>query len=109
MQTDRRTQLVLEAIKRKAEEILPAGSRIRLFGSRARGDARDDSDWDIHILIPGDERLSSELRGDLCYPFELLGWDLNEDFNVLMHTFPGWEKRAFLPLYHNIETDAIDI
>ena len=28
--------------------------RILLFGSRARGEARPDSDWDLYVLVDGD-------------------------------------------------------
>lgn len=52
---------LIEAIKSKAAEILPKGSRVALYGSRARGDARPDSDWDIHILVPGNEKLPLDL------------------------------------------------
>lgn len=100
---------VIEAIRKKAKEILPSGSRIRLFGSRARGDNRVDSDWDIHILIPGEEKLPPSLRSDLCYPFEMMGWEMDEEINILIHTFPGWQKRSFLPLFKNIETEGIDL
>ncbi len=51
---------LLDAFKRKAAEILPTRSRLTLYGSRARGDARPDSDWDLHILIPGNEELPSQ-------------------------------------------------
>ena len=44
MQNTQREITVLNAIKLKAKEILSEGSKIRLFGSRARGDAREDSD-----------------------------------------------------------------
>lgn len=33
------------------EEVLPLGAHAILFGSRARGDARHDSDWDVLILL----------------------------------------------------------
>ncbi|MBX5468196.1 MAG: nucleotidyltransferase domain-containing protein [Firmicutes bacterium] len=34
----------------------PEVDRIILFGSRARGDARPDSDWDFLVILPSRER-----------------------------------------------------
>ncbi|WP_053958157.1 nucleotidyltransferase domain-containing protein [Sulfobacillus thermosulfidooxidans] len=33
----------------------PEVNRIILFGSRARGDARPDSDWDFLVIMPSDK------------------------------------------------------
>ena len=43
-------RVVLEEAGRLEVEV----DRIILFGSRARGDAREDSDWDIMVVIKGD-------------------------------------------------------
>ena len=42
---------VLEHIENTVRDIMPLDARILLFGSRARGDARPDSDWDILIIL----------------------------------------------------------
>ena len=97
------------ALKDKCSEILPKNSRAVLFGSRARGDFRDDSDWDIHIMIPGDEILSLEEIGKYARPIEELGWEFNEIFSVLVYSHAGWKKRHFLPFYKNVENDKIVI
>ena len=42
------------------EEVTQAGYQVRqvfLFGSRARGDARPDSDWDLYVVIDQDPGL----------------------------------------------------
>jgi len=40
--------------KRRAEAALPGRvARVVLFGSRARGDQRADSDWDVAVFLTG--------------------------------------------------------
>lgn len=96
-----------ELLKTKASEILPKGSRLALYGSRARGDARDDSDWDLHILIPGEEQLPITKWDEYAWPFELIGLQLGELVNARIYSFSGWLKRNFLPFYANVEQDKV--
>lgn len=54
------------------EEVSKAGysvSRILLFGSRARGDARPDSDWDLYVIIEGDPgfRVRNDIASNICW------------------------------------------
>ena len=42
---------VISNIKEIASKTLPANSSLLLYGSRARGDNRPDSDWDLLILL----------------------------------------------------------
>ena len=63
-----------------ASHVLPKGAEVILFGSRARGDARVDSDWDILILIDG-ERATCEDFEKFAYPFVDYGWSVGEQIN----------------------------
>lgn len=107
MTESERYNRVVSYIREKAKEILPEGSSVTLFGSRARGDARPDSDWDIHILIPGPEKLPCSLIGEYSYEFYDAGWDIGEEINVVIHSYDGWKKRWFFPLYKNIMEEGI--
>ena len=100
---------LIEAIRRKASEILPKGSQVSLYGSRARGDARPDSDWDLHVLVPGDEKLPIDTWDEYGWPFEQVGWEFDEWVTPRGYSFAGWIKRNFLPFYKNVEKDKIII
>ena len=52
MSTDDKTILKIKDIAKSA---IPSGSKAILYGSRARGDARNDSDWDFLILLDKDK------------------------------------------------------
>ena len=56
----------LQEVKRSVLEIDPQ-AEVWLFGSRARGDARDDSDWDFYVLThkPVDHQFKRHLRDHL--------------------------------------------
>lgn len=43
---------LLPEIVRRIREVVPDVCQILLFGSRARGDARDDSDFDLVVITP---------------------------------------------------------
>ena len=101
--------LILDALKRKAAEILPKGSQMSLYGSRARGDATPDSDWDIHILIPGEEKIPFDFWDKYAWPLVYIGITMGEEINPRLYSFAGWLKRSFLPFYKNVERDKLTI
>ncbi len=98
-------QQVIEYIKRVGRDALPPNSTLLLYGSRARGDAHEGSDWDLLILLDKPRLQSDDY--DMTYPFRLLGWDIGEEINPHVYTKKQWEGWTFLPFHKNVERDKI--
>lgn len=109
MSEQEKYHLLIEAIQNKAAEILPKGSQVALYGSRARGDYHSDSDWDIQVLVPGEEKIPMSFWDRIAYQLESVGWEFDEYINARVYSFAGWLKRSFLPFYKNVEQDKIII
>jgi predicted nucleotidyltransferase len=66
----------LSDYKRAVRNAVPGVERMILFGSRARGEAREDSDYDIAVIFRDllDRRHISRILSDLAYDHILSGF-----------------------------------
>ena len=94
---------MIDKIKRVAKEVLPEHSKLYLYGSRARGDAHEGSDWDLLILLDKPKLEASDY--DVTYPFRELGWDMGEEISAHIYTLQQWDEWTFLPYRKNVERD----
>jgi len=100
-----RKKKILKSITLKLKTIAPDVRVIR-FGSRARGDAKPDSDWDILVILDKAKVEPADFD-NISYPLYELGWQEGELFSVKLYTKSEWQKRNFTPLYKNIEKEGI--
>ncbi len=99
---------VIHSIREKAVQVVPSGTRVILFGSQARGDAHEGSDWDVLILMDK-ARVYNEDFDEVAFPFVELGWEIGEVINPLLYTYSDWQKRHFTPFYKNVEQEGIEL
>ena len=104
---DESQKRILNVLCKRASEGLPSGSRVTLYGSRARGDAREESEWDIHVIVPGPEKLPLHIVSYYASIFEEVGLEYDETINARVYSPSGWAKRSFLPFYKNVMADGI--
>lgn len=102
----REKERVMYSIRETADKVVPSGAKVVLFGSQARGDAREDSDWDILILIDKD-RVNNTDFDEIAYPLVELGWKMGVMINPILYTYKDWQKRDFTPFYKNVEQEGI--
>ena len=98
-------QQVIEQIRQTGRWALPPNSSLLLYGSRARGDADEDSDWDLLILLDKAQLVADDY--DVTYPFRELGWNIGEEISPHVYTKKQWGEWTFLPYYKNVERDKM--
>lgn len=97
----------IEYIKNSSKQLLPDGAVIWLFGSRARGDNRSDSDWDVLVLLNREGRVTSKDYDEIGYPLNELFWQKGQDVNTIIQTRSEWQEKSFTPFYKNVMQDAV--
>ena len=101
-----KSENIVTQIQNLGQKVLPKGSNLWLYGSRARGDYRSDSDWDLIVLVDKDRQQLQDFDR-YVYPFIEMGWQTGVEINPLLYTRKEWKQRHFTPFYHNVETDKI--
>lgn len=100
-------EIVLSMIRKQVKEIDPS-AKIILYGSRARGDEKPDSDWDLLILVNTRVDIKTEqvFRHKL-FDVEL---ELGEAFSTFVYNKREWKSKYWMtPLYKNISKEGITI
>lgn len=98
---------ILNEIKRLAHRLfsnIPAS--VYLYGSRARGDADSNSDWDI-LIVTDDSLSTNDSFEKYAFPFTEIGWRLGEQITPLLYTKSEWYAEKDTAFYHNVQNDAI--
>lgn len=99
-------KVLINRIKQTIHEKDPNAEAF-LFGSRARGDNKPDSDWDILILVDNKHvtnEIEDKFRADL-YDLEL---EAEQIISTFIYSKEYWKSRLiFSPLYKNVNKEGI--
>ncbi len=86
--------------------LIDSKAHIIVFGSRARGDARRESDWDILILT--DNPVSIEIEREFRNSLFDLEIETGEVFSTFVYQKKDWDTRhKVTPLYRNIKKEGV--
>jgi len=102
------SDVILENITRAIHKQDPTAQAF-LFGSRARGDHKPDSDWDIIILV-NNQSVTNEIEDrfrDVLYNIEL---ESGQIISTFIYPKSFWDKTLkYSPLHKAVEKEGIKL
>ena len=98
---------ILSKIKSAVLKLEPE-AEVFIFGSRARGDFKNDSDWDLLILLKG--KMKYERERNIIHELNDLEIEERIIFNIVVHEQSYWNNDGLLkvtPFYLNVDKEKI--
>ncbi len=97
---------LLQRCKRAIADVV-ADAEVILYGSRARGDARDDSDYDILVIVNGpvDMALEEKMVSNV-YPLEL---ETGAVLTLIVYSRVQWDSPLYraMPFHKNVDREGV--
>ena len=102
----RRKQHIIKLIRQKINEI-DNTAEVILYGSRARGDNKWDSDWDVMILLKRNN-VYKKVEQTFRHHFLDLELEIGVPISVFVFSKSDWEgKYSVTPLFRSIKKEGI--
>ena len=99
-------QQMLQRIKQNVHEVEPE-AEVWLYGSRARRDARADSDWDVLVLSSKAILTFREEEAFMDHICDLMV-ETGQAIQLFAYGKQDWhERHSITPFYKNVQSDAI--
>lgn len=105
--TEQETTL-LHRIRETVRAIEPT-AQIILYGSRARGDAEPDSDWDLLVLLEGDAT-DARVR-QIRHRLYELEWETDTVLSTAVRSKDAWSSdyAQIVPFWQNVKREGISL
>ena len=107
MDKEREVLATIPDLVRKELLKIDEKSEIFLFGSRARGDFREDSDWDFLVLL--NKRATSPMKDlirEKLYDLELA---TDQVISSIIYEKDNWAELGVMPLHQIISEEGIEV
>lgn len=99
-------QVMLDLIKQNVHEVEPT-AQVWLYGSRVRGEAHEDSDWDVLVLSAKDQLSFKEeerFMDNICNLMVSTG----QAIQLFAYGVKDWHTRhAVTPFYQSVQSEAV--
>ena len=102
-------QIWLDEYRKALKEQRPGTVlRMVIYGSKARGDEREDSDLDVLLVVRNDARHLKRALREIGYDLAAMS---NAVPSILAYTQDEWEdrKRCGFPFQQAVESDAVSV
>ncbi len=99
---------LLNRVKKAVLAVDPS-AEVLLYGSRARGDARPDSDWDFLVLLP--RQIDDEITRTIRHALYDIEWDTGNVISCIVRNREAWDAGplAHTPLRQRVAEEGIRI
>ena len=97
---------LLEQIRQAVHEVEP-DAEIILYGSRSRGDAAAESDWDLLILVDGP--ISDERTDRFRHRLYEIEWEFGEVISSIVRSREEWNSAVYqaMPFHQRVRQEGI--
>ena len=103
-----RSRELLQRVKQVVQSLLP-DAEIILYGSRARGDAAPDSDWDFLVIT--DQPVSFDLEQQLWHRLYEVEIDIGEVVSAFIKNRDEWQTTVATasPYHQSIKKEGMAV